>query len=106
VELPKELRPIIYKFVFQDTLGGPPLRYPLRPYGCGFHEPVMKCCLKRVLALVHISHSFNAESSVIGRRLVATLRSSAQDEYDEHKELHRQAGELGELGEHTIYACS
>lgn len=75
MELPKELRLIIYEFVFKDILSGPPLRYPLRPYGYDFHTPVMKRRLKRVLALVHTSHSFNTESIGIGRRLVAALRS-------------------------------
>jgi hypothetical protein len=102
MELPKELRLIIYEFVFRDILSGPPLRYPLRPYGYDFHTPVMKRRLKRVLALVHTSHSFNAESIGIGRRLVAALRFSVKDEYDEHKEVYRKAGEQRE---HVIHEC-
>jgi hypothetical protein len=96
MELPTELRLMIYEEVFQDVLSGCPLSYPLRPGWYECHYIATKRRLKRVLALGHTSHTFNAESIGIHKKLVAAMKSSIYEMLDEHKQCCRRASEVGE----------
>jgi hypothetical protein len=106
MELPKELRLIIYEYVFHDILGGIStprfLRTTSRKRRLDEGEDpkaAMKDRLKRLLALVHTSHNFHAEGIGIGKKLVAALMSSIYAGHD--GAWFRRPGEVGE---HVITA--
>jgi len=94
MELPKELRLMIYEFVFQDILNeiSAP-HYPLRPGEYDVRKPAMRDRLRRVLALIHTSHAFHAESRRIGRKLVSACKAYVKDGFDGAR--YKRRGEMG-----------
>jgi hypothetical protein len=106
MELPKELRLIIYEFVFHDILSGIATLYPPRtPRKRHLDQEeapdllppkaARKDRAKRVLALIHACHAFHAESIGIGTKLVAALKSSINDEVEAHEKWLKQPGVAG-----------
>lgn len=95
MELPKEMCLMIYEFVFQDILNGvSPVRYPSRPGENAALKVAMRDRLRRVLALVHTSHTFHTESIGVGQKLVAAFRASIKDGFD--GSWYRRPGEEGD----------
>ena len=94
MDLPKEMRLMIYALVFQDILNEiSPLPYPLRPGEYDTRKPGMRDRLRRVLALVHTSHTIHVESRRHGRKLVAARKAYVKDGFD--GAFYKRPGEMG-----------
>jgi hypothetical protein len=94
MQLPKEMRLMIYELIFQDILNDtfiPRFRQKKkkRLHKKKVHDPTVNCSaessrsLERSLALAHTSRAFRAESRDVGEKLVAALTSSIIDGFDE-----------------------